>query len=232
MSGALTAVSTIGTFAQPALQAVPGLIPAFIRQGRSIGKIIPDVTIEEQHSDRVVITQHPIADGSQVADHAYIAPATLTMRCGWTNANPVGAAVGGFIAGGIAGAGDALLGSFSEQRCRQIYQSLLTLQQQRQPFDVTTGKRAYKNMMIVELAVRTDHTTEYSLMLECHMQEVFRVVTRSTQQPAQGDQAAPDKTASTTDSPPNQPNPVDNNNTLLRDGWGALKGAVTKFLGG
>jgi hypothetical protein len=230
MSGALTALSTIGTFAQPALQAVPGLIPAFIRQGRSIGTIIPDVTIEEQHSDRVVVTQHPIADGSSVADHAYIVPATVTMRCGWTNANPVGAAVGGFIAGGLAGAGDALLGSLTEQRCRQIYQSLLDLMHQRQPFDLTTGKRAYKNMLIIELGVRTDHTTEYSLMLECHMQEVFRVVTRSTQQPAQGDQAAPDKTASTTDTTPKQAQPVDNKTLLNKVVGGKI--TLPSFLGG
>ncbi|MGO9421377.1 phage baseplate protein [Roseiarcus sp.] len=46
----------------------------------SIGGIIPDVTIEELHHDRAVITQHPVETGNRVSDHMFFNPATVEMR--------------------------------------------------------------------------------------------------------------------------------------------------------
>ena len=204
MSGAVTALATIGSGASQALSA-SGLMPAFIRNTRKIGTIIPDVTIEEQHSDRIAITQHPIADGTPVSDHAYLMPPTVTMRCGWTNANPIGATVQGFMSGGLSGAGSGLLSTLTESRAKEIYDKLRTLQTSFEPFTLTTGKRTYKDMMIAELSVRNDHTLEYSLIIECNMQQVFRVRTRTTQQPSQTNQGQPSKTASPTDEPQKQP---------------------------
>jgi len=221
MSGFVTGLATVGTFAAPALSA-SGLMPAFIRQPRSIGAIIPDVTIEEQHTDRIAITQHPIADGTPVSDHAYLMPPQVTMRIGFTNANPVGAGVSGFMEGGLEGAGEGLLSTVMETRARDIYKKLRDLQQSFEPFQLTTGKRTYEHMMIAELSIRNDHTTEYALIVEVNMQQVFRVRTRTTQQPAQSDQAAPSKTASPTDEPPKQPDPKDRP-TMLHEitGWKA-----------
>jgi hypothetical protein len=62
----------------------------FIRQPRSVGTIMPDVTIEEHFVDVVSVTQHPIAQGTPVSDHAYRKPRQVTMKLGSTNANPVG----------------------------------------------------------------------------------------------------------------------------------------------
>ena len=231
MSGALLAVSSVAGIGQQALTA-SGLMPAWIRAGRKIGTIIPDVTIEENHSDRLTVTQHPIADGTQIADHAYKMPATVTMRLGFSNSNVVGAAVQGFmsgggfsdIGGGLLGAGKGLLSSFSEQRCIHIYDQLRLLQFDQdawdagqvalRPFELTTGKRVYPNMVITELQVRTDHTSEYSLMIEVHMQEVRIVTTSSTTQPSQENQAAPQKTQSPTDQTNKAATPVDPNSVL------------------
>jgi hypothetical protein len=203
----------VGQLALQGLSA-SGLMPAMLRNTRRIGTIIPDVTIEEQHSDRLQVTQHPVARGSPISDHAFKLPATVVMRLGWTNANPIGAGVQGFMEGGLAGLGSALLGTLTEQRVKDIYNRLLTLQYDPQaaamggisvvPFTLTTGKRTYQNMVIVELGVRTDHTTEYSLMIECHMQEVFIVDTQTTTQPAQSDQALASKTQATTPTPDKQ----------------------------
>jgi hypothetical protein len=248
MSGLLAGLSTGASFAQQGLSAA-GLMPAFIRNTRRVGAIIPDVTIEEQHSDRLQVTQHPVARGSPVSDHAFKLPATVTMRMGWTNANPVGSAVQGFqagggfenIGGGLLGAGKGLLSSATEQRVRDIYDGLIKLQYDKeeaakggnpvQPFQLTTGKRTYENMVIVELGVRTDHTTEYSLMIECHMQEVFIVETQTTTQPAQSDQAKPESTQATTAAPDKKTDtPTERTSTPLADlkqkGMQALHGLL------
>jgi len=241
MSGLLAGASTALSFAQQGA-AASGLMPAFIRNSRKVGTIIPDVTIEENHSDRLQVTQHPVARGSPISDHAFKLPATVTMRLGWTNANPIGAGVQGFMSGGFAGAAEGLLSSATEERVKDIYASLVKLQYDDQaaknggnpvvPFDLTTGKRTYKNMVIVELGVRTDHTTEYSLMIECNMQEVFIVETQSTTQPAQSNQAKPDQTQDTTNAPDKKtdtPEPVKERTTtplydLKQKGKAALNG--------
>ena len=212
MSGALALVGTGLTLGLPALQQT-GLVPAWIRQGRKIGSIIPDVVIEEQHADRLTVTQHPIADGSPISDHAYRMPATLTMRCGWSNANVVGAAVSGFMSGGLSGAGAGALSSLTESRAKEIYAKLRAMQGTPetpvQLFDITTGKRDYTNMALLELSVTTDHTKEYSLFVEAHFQEVFRVKTRSTTQPASTEMVGyGSKTAETQDTTPRQPDPI------------------------
>jgi hypothetical protein len=249
MSGALLGISAVGGIAQQALQAT-GLMPAWFRAPRSIGDssskggaIIPDVTIEEQHSDRLTVTQHPIADGSPIHDHAYKLPATVVMRIGFSNSNIVGAAVQGFqsgggfsdIGGGLAGAGQGLLSAATEQRCNDIYKKLVKLQFDQEAWDqgmaplaafsLTTGKRPYKNMVITELSMRNDKTTEYALIIEVHMQEVFIVKTASTTQPSQTNQSNPEKTASPTDQTDKSATPTPNPNSFIKRGADFFFGA-------
>jgi hypothetical protein len=220
---AVTSVAGIGT----ELLSATGLMPAMFKAPRKIGTIIPDVTIEESHSDRLTVTQHPVASGSQIADHAYKMPATITMRVGFSNSSVISAGVQGFmqgggfsdLSGGLTGAGKGLLSSFTEERVSDIYRQLLKLQFDEtawqkgevalQPFTLITGKRTYKTVVITELSVRTDHTTEWSLMVECHMQEVVFVTTSQTTQPAQSDQVKKEQTASPTDQPDKTAQPTE-----------------------
>jgi hypothetical protein len=250
MSGALalTGVSAVvGSSAFSTLAAqlpLPqGLQSILLRGLRKIDTIIPDVTIEENHSDRVTVTQHPIATGTPVSDHVYRLPSTVTMRLGWTNSNPVGAALGGFaagggfggdIGGGLAGAGSGLLSSFDEQRVNQIYEQLRKLQfddaawgKGQTPvntFQLVTGKRTYPSMIITELQIHTDRSSEYSLMVEAHFQEVMKVTSESTTQPAQTDQQNPSQTASPTDTGDKTATPPGNPNSVARSADNAWHG--------
>jgi hypothetical protein len=76
-----------------------------------------------------------------------------------------------------------------------------------QTIDVVTGKRTYKNMLIVDISTKTDHTTEYALFLDVHFQEVIRVETLSTTQPAMSNQPLANRTAATTNGTAQQPIP-------------------------
>lgn len=192
--GMLISAATAGT--SPLLTS--GAVSVFLTNQRSINSdsaslIIPDVTVEETLDDRLMVTQHPVARGSPVSDHAYKLPSTVTMRCGWSN----------------AGHG---LDGFTEQRIITIYNQLRTLQFNQAawdsgtspavtPFTLTTGKRTYQNMVIAELSVRTDKATEFALMVECHFQEVLIADLGTTTQPAISDMASPDKTSASTDQP-------------------------------
>ena len=138
MSGLLASASSLASMGGSALSSL-GLIPAFIRQPRKLGTVIPDVTIEEHFTDRAQVTQHPVASGAVISDHMYMLPRQITMKCGWSNANLVGGIVEGITSGSIG----AALGSFTETRATTIYNSLLALQASRTPFTLTTGKRTY-----------------------------------------------------------------------------------------
>lgn len=62
---------------------------------------------------------------------------------------------------------------------RDVYQKLLTMQRDRLPFDVTTGKRQYQNMLIKSLDVTTDKVSENVLMCSLTLREVIITQTQS-----------------------------------------------------
>jgi hypothetical protein len=177
------------------LSGLTGYSPAMIQQGRAIGKIIPDVAIEESHVDRVQVTQHPVAFGTPVSDHAFRMPATVTMRCGWTNSKE----------------------GASRNRVKETYDTLRDYMGRNEkkidPITITTAKRTYENMIMTELTVKTDNTQEFAMIIEAQFQEVIRVHVRKTTQPAQAQLTDAPRTDATTDAPPKQadPIPVDNN---------------------
>lgn len=160
---------------------------------RAIGTILADVTVEENHRDEVIITQHPVEGGGVITDHAYKRPAELEIRCGFSNSS------------------EGRVGYVQEQ-----YRALLALQLARKPFSVYTGKRRYQNMLIRGLSVVTDPHSENILMASVSLQEIVIVKTQTTggqssgQSSGQGtstaapggssDQASPATTGSVTNS--------------------------------
>jgi len=124
---------------------------------RAIGQIYADVTVEENHRDEVIITQHPVEGGGVITDHAFKRPAELEIRCGFSNSTA------GYV------------GYVQEQ-----YRALLALQLARQPFTVYTGKRRYRNMIIRGISVVTDGHSENILMASVALQEIVIVSTQTT----------------------------------------------------
>ncbi len=143
---------------------------------RQIGTLIPDVTVREVMRDEIVITDHPVERGAAISDHAFARPCEIEMQAGWSDST------GGYV--GYA---------------RDVYDALLSLQKSREPFDVTTGKRSYQNMLISSLAVQTDERSENILMVTVRIREVIIVSTQTTIAPKSA-QASPQKTMPTTNT--------------------------------
>jgi hypothetical protein len=61
-----------------------------------------------------------------------------------------------------------------------VYSALQQLQTARTPFNITTGKRQYKNMLIRSLIIRTDPESEFTLHVIALCQEVIIVGSAST----------------------------------------------------
>jgi hypothetical protein len=126
---------------------------------RSVGGITFDVTVEERHSDKLNITAHPVQTGADISDHAYKLPQEVTITVG------------------KGALGDA-------NAPRDVYKKVRELQESREPFDITTGKREYKNMLIRDISETTSTDTENSLVLTLDCVEVILVETQKVSVPA------------------------------------------------
>jgi hypothetical protein len=151
-------------------------VPAlFLPQRRTIGGIYANVTIQEQERDELVITEHPVEQGSPINDHAYKRPSEVQIRAGWSAQ----------LAGNLRADGGA-------------YGRLLQLQAAMQPFDLWTGKRVYKDMMLQGITVITDQHSEYALMAEITCKQVIIVrVTTTKVSGSSNDPSAHDDPAAT-----------------------------------
>lgn len=150
----------------------------FFKPTRMLGFIIPDCAIEERHLDRMQVTQHPVETGANISDHAFLLPFEVSVRYGWWD--------GAF--------------AFEFGHAAEIYGQLQQLMKNRQPFDITTGKRIYHDMLITEMETTSDQHTENVLIVEMRCQQIFIVETRSV--PAstlgssdQADHTLPERTA-------------------------------------
>lgn len=179
---------------------------------RGFGKIIPDVVIDESHADILTITEHPVESGAPIADHAYLRPAEVKVRMGFSPSSPY---FDGLL-GSLIPISSGLISQVAQlfnggpAYLETIYQAILTAQATREPMELTTGKRTYQNMLMESVLVETDREKENSLHVTINFRQVIIVRTRTaaplegTQAPA-SDQESPQATAAPADTGTQQP---------------------------
>lgn len=154
---------------------------------RAIGPFTTMLTIEEISNDELEITQHPVQQGATITDHAFVKPATVSIKI-------------------MFNATDAPL--------VETYAKLLALQASREPFAVVTGKRAYKNMLFKSLGQTNDTQTENILSINADLQEIFIVQVETTTVPPRKNQATPGKTGATENAGQKSAQPSQNRSAL------------------
>lgn len=131
---------------------------------RIINDIDVDVVINESTNDTLTITKQPVQQGASITDHAYKEPTSFSMSIHQKDTSLI----------------SGLLNTFSGNGLSKIYDQFLKLQGERTPFDITTPKRIYKNMLIASLGMTTDKGTENILALSLTFQEVTIVKVTTT----------------------------------------------------
>ena len=149
-------IDTFDSFGPIIADAVP-FYPTIFSSDRSIGGIFPDVVVEEFHRDDEIITLQPVEASAPITDHSFMMPYVVEIRGGFSNSS--------------AG---------SEGWVQAAYQELLALQRSRQPFDVSTGKRYYSNMLMRSLSVTTNDAFEFALNFTAICQQVILVSVQTT----------------------------------------------------
>ncbi|EIU7558133.1 hypothetical protein LHV18_15645 [Providencia rettgeri] len=178
----------------------------FSQGTRKIGMIVPSVVISEKHSDSSEITEHPVqvpgGEGFTVSDHTFDRPSEIVMEIGFAGG---GSLIDGFDTSTMFDVSTGLkLGSSP----REIYQQLLDLRGTKQPFDVITGKRDYKNMLIRAIEVTTEKTSENVLMVTLTLRQVTIVETKSKNVAPLENQRFPEVTGGAVDRGTVTPKPV------------------------
>lgn len=188
--------------------------------------IIAQATIEEVHQDDLEVTEHPVEQGTMIADHAFVRPAELIITAGWSNSassqNAVDAAIG-FAATESSAAravinavelGEGVIGLLNGgvSEVQRAYDNLLAAYQARTLFSVYTGKRPYKNMIIRSLSTTTDKSTENSMLIRIVMRQILMAQTQTITVPDSSKMADPGSTASPEDVGTTYPVPAPNIN--------------------
>lgn len=194
------------------------ILGALFSQGtRKIGMFVPSVVISEKHSDSSEITEIPIQvpgkGGFTVSDHTFDRPSEVVMEIGFAGG---GSLVGDDDSSTMFDISTGLkLGSSP----REIYQQLLDLRATKQPFDVITGKRDYKNMLIRAIEVTTDNTSENVLLVTLTLRQVIIVETKGKNVAPLENQKMPEVTGGTIDRGTVTPIPVDQSTLESLPDW-------------
>lgn len=117
-----------------------------------------DAFLDMEHTSEMKITSHPVQQGANVADHAYLEPKTLTMHIKMSDAV------------------ESLIPSqFTRAYTKSVsaYRVLLELQASRIPFRVHTRLQAYDNMLIKSIVAPDDANTIYGMECTVTMQELL-----------------------------------------------------------
>lgn len=157
---------------------------------KTIGPVKIGCTFEEAHQDELQITEHPVEKGAQINDHAFKLQPEVTIQCGWSNADfaaLIGTLESIFTGGGLP----------SADYISTVYSQLLALQETRQPFDVVTSMRMYRDMLFKSLRVVKDQKTGEALSVTATLKQIRIVQTQATTLPPKESQASPQATAET-----------------------------------
>lgn len=140
----------------------------FQSRRRHIGFIIPQVVVSEKHIDSIEIASHPVQSGANISDHAWVKPGEVTIDCSFSG--------GGSL---LDLADTRVLGIQVGLSPTEIYQQLLALQSQCQPFEVVTSKRTYSNMLMKQIDVTTDKSNQHILKCTLTLVEVLFTATEN-----------------------------------------------------
>lgn len=118
------------------------------------------VTITESTIDALEITQQPVQQGAPITDHAFKKPITLAIQISFSSSILPTVGFGSIAA---------------PQSLATIYKNLLALQSSFIPFNCTTPKRTYYNMLFASLGMTTDKQSENVLSINASFQQIITV---------------------------------------------------------
>jgi hypothetical protein len=138
--------------AAPVVRTSPAAQPQYL---------VFDGVMRLSHSQKLRMTSHPIQDGANVTDHAYLDPAHLIMDVKMTDVLP------DFSPNGTP----CWVGN--QSKSISCFQTLSNLRAARVPLTVTTRLMTYTNMFIIDVQPLDTVKTRYGLEATVEFQQIF-----------------------------------------------------------
>jgi len=126
----------------------------------SQGNYLFDAYFNINHESTLSITEHPVQTGSNISDHAFMQPNTLSFEVGMSDV--------------MKDISNSNYVSFSNDATRSInaYKILRQLQLNRVPINVYTKLWDYKNMLIETTSAPDTNETAYALKASVTLKEI------------------------------------------------------------
>ena len=203
----------------------------FIRTKRFLGSIQLDAVLRETLTNTIRVTKNPVELGVDINDHAIIEPKRYTME-GAVSDTPLGFAALENIASSIV---DSVSGFFGDStgegatRSQAAYETLVALQETREPIEVQAGLTLLTNMLIENISVSQDKDTSRTLMFVAKLVEVQIVSTETISFPQESLSGSAKQQASSTIDKGRQA--VEDRGSLLDSGNESAAVSLSKALG-
>lgn len=130
-----------------------------------------DAVLRARHNQTLQITEHPVQDGANISDHAYLLPFRLTLDIGISDA------MAQYTSASSTGANNTRYQKWnaggSSSKSVSAYQTLLNIQESRRFLTLTTRLATYGNMLIESVAPEESHETIASLRATVTFKQVF-----------------------------------------------------------
>ena len=155
-----------GSLATTDANAALGGIPTFsATTGRTA---TPDIiyvfdgVLQLEHTQEVVVTEHPVENSENITDHAFVKAARVSLDVLMSDA------MQSYILGQWTG---------SNSKSVSAYQTILGLQLARKPLTLTTRLNTYTNMLITSIHTPDDYKTKFGLRATITFQQIFNGIT-------------------------------------------------------
>jgi len=156
---------------------ITSLLFGFKKPGQ-IGEIVLDATISENHNYENIVTNHPLEDGSEIADHIISRPERLTMT-GFITNSPVN----------FLGVASNLIRGIGRNRTEVAFDELLAISQgkldpitgvrERELITIVSTLKVYTEMVMLSITFPRDRTSGDSLRFTAEFQKLTKVTSET-----------------------------------------------------
>lgn len=117
-----------------------------------------DAVMEEIHTSRLTITQHPVQSGASLTDHAFLEPRELTLEVRMSDVM-----------------GSLVTGQYASDASKSVsaYRKFCELQEARSPLVIQTRLKRYENMLLESITAPDTKETKYGLKCTLKFREVI-----------------------------------------------------------
>lgn len=145
-------------------RAIERLTQLFFKTKSYIGIIEIDSIVEESVTIESEITEYPVEAGANVNDHVIIKPAEFLMKGVVSDSS-------NYYIYDTSTIKDRFVGDVSKSKV--VWEQLLKLQAERQPFVLIQNLKSYSNVLITSLSTSQDKDTSRALFFTAALKEVI-----------------------------------------------------------